>query len=693
ALAPGYLQSGRVETLRRYLLALPPGFADEDPDLTLIHGHTLRYQGQVEEAARCYERARERFQARGDQARVCQAMTQLARVARLRGAYRQALELAEQAVDQAAPENHAERAEALMSLAKTAGFLHGMARGYRLGEEALGEARLAGTALSRSARARLLCSQAQLSWWYGDPFASVAHCQAALTEEGEPVTPVACQVHVVMATPYIYWGDLATARRMADQGLALAEQLQFTEWLPMAHATMGNILTRQSELVEGEAHLRRAIALSRELGVESYADLMASGFLAFNLTQQGRLVEGRRASEEALHLRAGSPETYELCVCRSVLGDVLLDMDDRETALEYFLNLRQVCTARQFRLPLAMVYFAIGYLHLVGGRPGAALEQIRRSLELVRHANAIQLYVDQGKRARVVCEAALEAGMHRDFVRRVLAALEPVTAVRGSARKAVTASEERRDGGPVIEVCCLGDFRLYSQGEELDRVVGLVGRPRQLLAYFITQGDRRVPLERVIEEMWPGSDPERGQAVFHTTLYRLRKALVRAGGPGDFVAHESGEYWLERERFRIDVDDFERELARARGLSGEAAMDACETAAALYGGPYLANSYEAWSEDERRRLAAAYVDTLRLLAVQATAAGDCHRAIRACEALLATDPLMEQVHCDVMRLWHRLGNRAAVTRQYETLKRLLADELAAAPLPETEALCRELVIG
>ena len=54
---------------------------------------------------------------------------------------------------------------------------------------------------------------------------------------------------------------------------------------------------------------------------------------------------------------------------------------------------------------------------------------------------------------------------------------------------------------------------------------------------------------------------------------------------------------------------------------------------------------------------------------------------------------MEQVHCDVMRLWHRLGNRAAVTRQYERLRELLADELATTPLPETEALYRELTGG
>jgi DNA-binding SARP family transcriptional activator len=43
-----------------------------------------------------------------------------------------------------------------------------------------------------------------------------------------------------------------------------------------------------------------------------------------------------------------------------------------------------------------------------------------------------------------------------------------------------------------------------------------------------------------------------------------------------------------------------------------------------------------------------------------------------------------------MRFWHRLGNRAAVVKQYHTLSRLLADELAADPMPETQTLYTEL---
>ena len=691
ALAPVYLHSGRLETLYRYLLALPFPFLEQEPDFLLYQGQALRHWGRIEEAVICYERARALYQARAESASVSRVLTELTHVALSKGHYRRAQELARAAVERAGEADHAERGEALMALAVSTGFLEGMDRGYGLGEVALQEAELAGAALSRSARARLLLSQAQIDWWYGDPFATVAHCQAALAAEGEEVSPIACRAYVVMVSPHLYWGNLPVARQLAEKGLALSEQLQFTEWRPMAHTALGNVLSRQDELAAAEKHFRQAIALSRKLGLESYAQLMASAYLASTLSQQGRLAEARQACEEALHLYASDPETFEFCVCRSVLGDVLMDMGDLDTAWEYFLNLRQINEARQFRLPLAMVYFALGYLHLSAGRREVALDSIRRSMEIIRHTNAIVLYLDQGQRAVAVCRAAQQAGICPEIAERVLSALTPVQTPRREPLAHPSASgPERSEAGPV-EVITLGRFQVFHQGQELGKEAGLLGKPRELLAYFITHRSQRLPLDRILEDLWPGSDPDQGQAVFHTTLHRLRRALGRVAGPGSYVRHESGEYQLERERFQIDADLFDACLAQARASVGKAAIRSYEAAAQRYGGSFLISLYYDWCEPERRRLAAGCQDALRNLVAQYGASGEYRRAIAACERILELDPLQEQVHCDLMRFWHRLGNRAAVVKQYQALTRLLRDEIGVDPMPETQAVYAELV--
>jgi two-component SAPR family response regulator len=318
------------------------------------------------------------------------------------------------------------------------------------------------------------------------------------------------------------------------------------------------------------------------------------------------------------------------------------------------------------------------------------LELIRRSLDLVYHANVVQLYVDQGQRARVVCQAAQEAGIHPDFAGRIMTALGPVQA----PPKHFTGSET----WPVLQkepvkVTCFGGLQIFYQGQDLGREIGLVGKPRELLAYFVTHRNQRLPLDRILEDVWPGSDPVRGQAVFHTTLYRLRRALTRVAGSGDYVRHESGEYQLEREQFQIDVDLFESYLIQAQTGTAKAAIKACEAAIALYTGPYLATLYCEWCEQKRRRLDADYLTALRMLVARYTASGEYHQAIAACERMLEVDPLLEQTHCDLMRLWHRLGNQAAVVRQYQTLTRLLTEELDTEPMPETRTLYTELVGG
>ncbi len=166
--------------------------------------------------------------------------------------------------------------------------------------------------------------------------------------------------------------------------------------------------------------------------------------------------------------------------------------------------------------------------------------------------------------------------------------------------------------------------------------------------------------------------------------------MNRGAGPGDYICHELGEYYLERERFQIDLDLFDAYVAEAQASVGQAAICAYQMAVELYHTPYFTSLYYDWSEMERRHLTATYLTALRILTAHYAAINDYHRAILACERMLEADPLLEQVHCDLMRFWHRLGNRAAVVKQYRALGRLLADELGTDPMPETQSLYVEL---
>jgi DNA-binding SARP family transcriptional activator len=59
--------------------------------------------------------------------------------------------------------------------------------------------------------------------------------------------------------------------------------------------------------------------------------------------------------------------------------------------------------------------------------------------------------------------------------------------------------------------------------------------------------------------------------------------------------------------------------------------------------------------------------------------------------LLRQDPLREDVHRYVMRLYASAGQRQLAIRQYDYCRDLLASELDISPMPETEALHQQIL--
>ena len=673
-MAQAYFDSGRVEVLNHLMNALPPSVLRAQPMLLIHHGAVLRRLGQVNAAQARLEDARASFAAMGQMPGVCRALVELSETARSQGDYRRAQGLATEALSYVGGDQHEERARALMALARSAGFLQGTDRGLALAQEAVREMELAGSAIAPTQRAQLLWALGQICWWHGDPQATVARCREALRILPDTLSPIAARTYITLSTPHLYWRELDTALDYAQKGLEIATKLQLQEYLPAAYSALGNVLTRRGQYAQAEELFRRAIELARGLGLESFAQIMASGDLAFNLCQQGRVDEARQVAEAALWAHADSADTYEVCVCRSVLADVWLDAGQLGTAEQLYEGMLELEERRQFRLPLAMVYFGLAYIYLQTGRRAAGMEMVRKSLDLIAPTNTYQLYVDQGKRADVVCRAAQAAGLAPEFVGRVLAVFAPHAAA--IAR-------------PVIQVRCLGPLRAFQNGVEITQDQWVSAKARDLLAYFITFRHDRVPLDRVVEALWPEAGPGRGKAAFHTALYRLRHALQAPERASKFILPEAGEYQLDAECFGVDVEEFDRCICEAHGACADKAAGWYEQAVSLYSGEYLDNLYYDWCQPERERLREACLGALRALVVH-YAASDPQRAIAFGQRAIAIDPLLEDIHLELMRGYHRLGDRAAVIRQYRQLELALRDQLSIAPGEAAQALYRDL---
>jgi LuxR family maltose regulon positive regulatory protein len=678
--ASDFVERGRVEILHRYLSALPIEVMQANPELSLQHGNAHWRLGQAGQAIVAFEEARSAYSRMGSSGGVCRALTRLAEVNRGQGHYRQAQRLATEALSSAQLEDHAARAEALMALAKSTGFLTGMDQGRSLAEQAIEEARTAGEKLSPLARANYLQSLGQICWWHGDPQATIRYCQEALQLAPDGLSPIAAQAYVSMTAPFLYWRELDKALRYAERGLEIAQTLHLKELLPSAYTALGNVLTRLGETSRAEACLRQAMDIGQELGVASYEQMMATGFLAYNLCGQGRVEEARQLTEGVLWSYTGNPDTYEAYVCRSVLADVALESNQLDKAESLYAELIQVGERRQFRIPLAMVYFGLGYIHLETGRRESGLEFARKALHLIEAAKVFQLFLDQGDRSRVVSQALVETGEKSPFLERVL---ENLPGERSAAQISIVEKH-------TISIESLGTFRVLVSGREVSQERWISAKARDLLAYFITFRGERIPAERAFDAIWG----ERGSSrtAFHTALSRLRNALRNGDSAPRFILVEMGEYWLDSARYRIDVDEFNSAILKARSsTSMDVAITWYERAANLYKGEYLQNLYYEWVFAERRSLAQAYLGVLQELISYYASSPDPRTALRYFEKAQQIDNLNEELYCLAMRAYAALGDQTNISHLYNQLKELLKVELDSEPLPRTTNLYNDVL--
>jgi two-component SAPR family response regulator len=212
-------------------------------------------------------------------------------------------------------------------------------------------------------------------------------------------------------------------------------------------------------------------------------------------------------------------------------------------------------------------------------------------------------------------------------------------------------------------------------GEEISQERWVSAKARDLLAYFVTFRRERIPAERAYDAIW-AEKSGRGLTAFHTALSRLRNALRANASSPRLVLVETGNYRIDAARFRIDVDEFDAALAKARVTTNiEDSVHWHERAIALYHGDYLPTLYYDWLLPERRRLSQTFLDALRNLADLHTSQRRYTNALELLHRALRVDNLLEDLYCQAMRVYAALGDRAGLVRLYQELQEVLDQEL------------------
>jgi PAS domain S-box-containing protein len=248
----------------------------------------------------------------------------------------------------------------------------------------------------------------------------------------------------------------------------------------------------------------------------------------------------------------------------------------------------------------------------------------------------------------------------------------------------------------VLQVFALGKFGLAANGQGVAVEKWKRRQAVTLLKFLVTQLDRPVHRERILDCLWPDVDEERGWGRLKVTMYYLRAQLRAAGAGEDAVRTVGDAYLLRRDAVWVDAENFEKLVAEGRTLQskgrGDDALRCYDEAQFLYRGDYFEqDAFADWCAEERERLGEIYMEMLTRKAECHAQRGEYAEAVQVCRKALVHDPCRESFHRDLMQYLARLGRPDWAIAQFRHCQAVLAREFGVEPVPETQRLYRQIL--
>jgi DNA-binding SARP family transcriptional activator/class 3 adenylate cyclase len=233
-------------------------------------------------------------------------------------------------------------------------------------------------------------------------------------------------------------------------------------------------------------------------------------------------------------------------------------------------------------------------------------------------------------------------------------------------------------------------FRLLGpievNGDDAPLVLG-GQKQKTVLAVLLLHAGRAVSIDRLIDALWGDDPPKTAATSLQNFVSQLRKTL----GADALVTQPPG-YLLRIDPDELDVNRFTRLVSQAGSAGAAERTSILREALGLWRGSPLADfRYEAFAQDEIRRL-----EDLHLAAIEFRIEAELELGMHAevvgeLESLIAENPLRERLRELLMLALYRSGRQAEALAVYQTVRRLLLDELGLEPGPQLQELQKAII--
>jgi LuxR family transcriptional regulator, maltose regulon positive regulatory protein len=669
--AQDYFDSGRGVQLQEWIDTLPQLTVSNHPRLMLFRAKVSTEMGAYEEAERMLEPAYRIYQERDSAIGAARVLMQRAIVQRLQERYREAIQTCETVLETVTED---EEPVAVVKAHQSLGICYQVLGQPERGQEQMRRA-------------------LQLAQAHGDTLSAafIAHdlgnslyIEGSITEAQRYLTQALLHWRKV-GNP----GDLA----MTLQGLGVIHhhlgqyaeaQNRYDESLEKARVTLNPrleayALLNIADLQRDQGHIDAALQLYDDAFDLAFS-VGQSGLIAYILAARGdayrRRGDTQRARDilsDALSLNERQALDEPAGLCHLALGALAIQENQLSGADTHLRKALELLERAGTRRDVGRVHLHCALLAHTTGNANDVVAHLRQAGEIATHLGSVQFVIAEGSAILpllpYVTESRIE-GLDAVRVRAQIESLLPATGVEPGTLIQTRSFD--------LELLGLDGGQVILRGHMVRDFESAVART---LAFLLAENPAGLPKERITDMLWQDTSQARAESLFHSTVYRLRKALERR-----VIIQESGLYRLNPQfAYRYDVNEFRQLFKQGQG-DDEAAHLARAKAIGIYRNDYIETCDSAWCYDIRQTLQRHMIALLSKEAEHLCNHGSIEQAETLFLRVLAMDEFDERAHRGVMWCRAKLGDAPGAARQYRECTRIMADEMGFEPHPDTVQL-------
>ena len=415
---------------------------------------------------------------------------------------------------------------------------------------------------------------------------------------------------------------------------------------------------------------------------------ISDGFIiTYTLTALGelcRLLGEFETANSLLHQAIEQAEShqssYELGLTTTALGILNCQQGNADAALSHLTNAVELLDRSDAKRDRARAHIHLAHVYFLEHKQRFAKQQLRITADLGTDLREDQFILTDGSHLLPVIKYAVSQQVGKDYFVPMLRKLKALATTPTQALSIRTVEPQ----SPQLEVRAFGTAKVSVGGKLVTRSDWDSVNAKELFLFLLAypQGLRK---EQIFSALWPEMPPAQANGIFHSTAYRIRRALSPT-----ILVYENGLYRVNPANTWSDVEQFTHLISQAHNAPTDAErIRLYRDAIALYQSDYFEDSYSDWCIPLRDELQKKYLDALSALAEYYDQRGQTE-AIGLYQKILQRDPYREDIYRALMRLQAKSGDKTNALKTYQQCVRMLHNEMGVSPSRETRALYEDI---